>query len=218
MIYSIVGKPGSGKSYMLVRLAKYFLQQGIDVYSNIILDVEAMKLKAHKPLFRKSKQLGRCYYWQSLQQFRHIHNGIVLLDEAGAYFESREWSKFSVEDRVKFQQHRKQKLDIYLTVQNFARVESTVRQLTNFVYEVRRFGNLFIRKTYVPEEMELKTKKSLGTSFYLFDINLARCYDTYEMVNLKTTEYAFKPMSDFFVHRIAGSSGDTVNLKTKGGE
>jgi len=193
MIYAIVGKPGSGKSYYLVRQCKKLLEQGVDVYSNVIIDIKKMNLK------KKKNNLGTCYYWSSLQQFRYINNGVVLLDEAGAYFEPREWAKFSIEDRVKFQQHRKQKLDIYLTVQNFGRVDAVIRQLTNHVTEIKKFYGIFIARSYDPMDIDLKTRKPNGFSVYLFDQKLADCYDTFQMVNLKEhTPFHFKPMESFF--------------------
>lgn len=202
MIYTLVGKPGSGKSYLLVKIAKEFLQKGINVYSNIKINENKMNLRIKNKLFRNNvKELGKMYYWNSLSQFRFISNGIVLLDEAGAYFEPREWIKFSPEDRVKFQQHRKQKLDIYMSVQNFNRVDAVIRQLTNLVYEIHKIGNIFYYKVYLPEEIDLKKRKNIGMKYYFFDKKLADCYDTFETVNLKENRLMnFKLMSDFFVN------------------
>jgi len=202
MIYAIVGKPGSGKSYLLVKLAKDFLQRGFDVYSNVLIDVERLALKPKSSWFQKNKKLGTCYYWDSLEQFRYINNGVILFDEAGAYFEPREWSKFDKQDRVKFQQHRKQKLDIYLSVQNFSRVDQVIRQLTNIVYEMHKFFGLFWYGQYDPDEIDLKKRHCYGRSFYFFDKSLADCYDTFQMVNLKEHSQAnFKKMVDFFVKK-----------------
>lgn len=199
MIYAIVGKPGSGKSYLLIKLAKKFLESGTDVYSNVKINESLLKLKPKRKLFGKQLSLGKCYFWNSLAQFRYINNGVVLFDEAGAYFEPREWAKFEPEDRIKFQQHRKQKLEIYMTVQNFNRVDQVIRQLTNLIYEVHKIFNLFFFKVYVPEDIDLKKRKALGINFYLFKQKLADAYDTFQMVNLvEKAEFKFKPMSDFF--------------------
>lgn len=199
MIYAIVGKPGAGKSYLLIRLAKQFLEHGTDVYSNVKIDERKLKLKQIKNIFGKKKELGKCFYWNSLSQFRYINNGVVLFDEAGAYFEPREWAKFEPEDRVKFQQHRKQKLEIFITVQSFNRVDDIIRRLTNQIYEVHKVFGLFFYKIYDPLDIDLKKRKAMGMKFYWFDQKLADAYDTFQMVNLvDKADYKFKPMSDFF--------------------
>lgn len=208
MIYGITGYPGAGKSRMLVYLAKRFLERGIDVYSNVIIDFSRYPLKA-----KRRKSLGNFFYWQSLSQFRNIHNGIVLLDEAGSYFEPREWAKFDIADRVKFQQHRKQLLDIYLTVQDFGRVDLTIRQLTPFIYEVGCFPSpskkdfsvpsvkkhpwfFFIRK-YNSADIDLKKRKNLSWRIQRFNRKLCECYNTYQSVNLRSiVNYRFKKMEE----------------------
>jgi len=121
MIYAMTGKPGSGKSYTAVRMVKNLLAKGIDVYANVVIDERIFWQK------QKPKKSGNLYYWRSLQQFRYIENGVVIIDEAASYFEARNWVRFSIEDRIKFQQHRKQRLDIYLIAQSFGRIESSVR-------------------------------------------------------------------------------------------
>jgi len=194
MIYAVVGKPGKGKSYFLARKSKEFLEQGIDVYSNIEIDETKLLLKHKRKLWtQKIIPFGKLYFWQSLEDFRFIIGpAIVLLDEAGAYFEPREWAKFSIEDRVKFQQHRKQKLDIYLTVQSFGRVDNVIRQLTATIFQVNKFGKLFIVNKFEPEEIELKKRTSKGTEFFFFNKNIASAYDTYATVNLRE-----KPVKTF---------------------
>lgn len=196
MIYSIVGRPGEGKSFFAVSLIRKFLESGIDVYINILVDESSLKLKSKRP--------GTLYYWKSLSQFRYVENGVVIIDEAASYFEARNWSKFSVDDKVKFQQHRKEKLDIYVISQSFSRIESSIRQLVAYVYEMKKFslpGITFFRAhTFVPEEIDLKTRKSLGTKYISFDQKVANAYDTYEKVNLllPPRENKFKLMKEFF--------------------
>jgi len=196
MIYAITGKPGAGKSYFLVNLAKKFLEKGVNVYSNIKIDIDNL-VRPRKTIFGKIIVPGTCYYWNSLADFRYIENGIVLLDEASAYFEAREWSKFSVEDRVKFQQHRKMQLTIYLTVQNFSRIDSSIRQLCAYAIEVNHIGKLYYMKKFEPEEIHLAKRKNLGLTFMWFNKKTADCYDTNEFINLRySSEFKFKKMTE----------------------
>lgn len=199
MIYAIVGKPGEGKSYTAVKLVKSFLEKGNDVYANVLIDERKLQLRHNK-----KHKLGTLYYWRSLAQFRYITKGIVIIDEAASYFEARNWARFTIDDRIKFQQHRKQRLDIYLIAQSFGRIESAIRQLVNHVYEMKRiniFGKqLFIKKMFTPEDIDLKTRKPLSTNLFFLDKKIADAYDTEEIINLikPPSENKFKRMSDLF--------------------
>jgi len=198
MIYTVTGRPGMGKSYWFVRSIERWLSKGIDVYS--IIDIDETKL-------RVGKKPGTLFAFAGLHDFRYISNGIVVLDEAGAFFEAREWSKFSPDDRVKFQQHRKMQLDIYLGVQSFTRLDTSIRQLTTTVIECASFPSssrehrrtplFFWTKDYDPDDVDLKKRKSHGFSIYGFDKRIASAYDTNQFVNLRDqTHKPFLTMRD----------------------
>lgn len=195
MIYAVTGKPGAGKSYLLVCLCQKFLESGRDVFSNVKIDISKMKLKRKFSFWRWLKKLftgkgeiyqplGECYYWQELKHFRNVSKGVILLDEAGSYFESRSFQNMAREDIIKFQQHRKDGLDIYLTVQNFDRIDVTIRQLTNICVEVHNiFGKIFISREYYPEDINLKKRKSFATKIFFFSKYVANLYDTFQKIN-----------------------------------
>jgi hypothetical protein len=218
MIYAIVGRPGTGKSYSAVDMVRNFLRKGTDVYSNVPID-ESKFWEGNEP-----KKKGKLFFWKSLAQFRYIENGIVIIDEAGSYFEARNWAKFSLDDRIKFQQHRKQKLDIYLIAQSFARIESSIRQLTATVYQMQKiniFGLvLFIKRGYIPEDIELKTRKSISTSFLFLRPKIANAYDTYATLNLNRPppENKFKLMSELFTESARPLGRVDSVYATKGGD
>lgn len=199
MIYAIIGLPGYGKSYYAVSLIKKFLEKGVDVYINILVDEKKLNLRRNG-----KKELGKLYKWTSLAQFRFVQNGIVIIDEAASYFEARNWARFDIEDRIKFQQHRKQKLDIYVIAQSFSRIEVSIRQLVNFVFEMRKwslFGQtIFWCRKYIPEDIDLKTRKTLGTKVLRLQKKVYGAYDTYEQINLvrPPVENKFKRMNEFF--------------------
>jgi len=187
MIYVISGKVGAGKTYYCVKLAKYFLERGVNVYSNILIDFK--NLKPAKKLFKKYA-LGTLYYWNNLEQFIHIDNGIILFDEAASVFEPRLWYNLPYEHRIKFQQHRKDKLDIYLTAQNFNRLDIIIRQLTNFVIEIKYIKalRLFIAHTIEPQDYNNKKPKIIKREMFFLNKELANSYNTYEKIIL------FKPV------------------------
>lgn len=213
MINIITGKPGTGKSYTLVLFAKKFLEQGDDVFANFKIDERRLSLRPRQlrlnwflNLFRKKKlptvrPLGRLYYWKDLTEFRNISQAIILMDEAQTYFSARRWKDMTAEDEVKFQQHRKQGIDIYAGVQNLNRCDKIIRELAAYAYEVRRVGNVFLRKRYTPEELDKAKRSSDDTTLYLLDKKLASAYNSHEFINVRFEELAkvnFKQMRDFF--------------------
>ena len=216
----------------MANLARDLLEEGIDVYSNIKINEFTLNLHARRKHFWSAERhvLGHLYYWESLMQFKFIHNGIVILDEAGSYFEATEWAKFDPDDRLKFQQHRKQELDIYLGVQNFKRVTNVIRDLTVSAIELssfpqssrrhRRTPFIFMAREYKSDDIELKKRKSIGTSFYRFDKSVADSYSTKQFVNLrKIVEYNFKPMREFFTDTVGGRKAvDGIRGFSKGGD
>lgn len=203
MIYGITGKAGSGKTYFMIRLCKKFLEQGRDVFINVKVDEKELNLKEHKNIFGHTNGLGKLYYWNNLKQFRKVHSGIILMDEAGAYFNARKWSQVDEEDLVKFQQHRKDGLEIIYSSQNFDFVDKVIRQLTNMIYICHKIGNLFYTGLYEPEYVNNKEKKRCyGRQFYFLDPQLCKAYDTYQYVNRDfEKEYisnTFVKMDSFF--------------------
>lgn len=207
MIYAVTGKPGKGKSYWFARNYEKWLSKGIDVYSLTTVYEKNLKIKAKHP--------GTLYKFRGLDDFRKIHDGIVVLDEAGSFFEAREWAKFSPDDRVKFQQHRKMELDIYLGVQSFTRLDSSIRDLTAQVIEIdcfpgssrekRRKPWFFWTKSFDPENIDLKKRKSYDFSIYPFDIRIGRSFDSKEFVNLREQNMEMLPtMKDYISALNAG--------------
>lgn len=191
MITAIVGKPGSGKTLQIVRLAKQFLNKGRDVYTNVPMNEDKMKLK---------KKHGKFYYFRSIKEFTYIFDGIVLLDELGGYFDSRDYMKFPPEVRVKLQQYRKDGVDVYYSVQSYSRAEKIIRELTNFVIECHNIFGIFWVTEYYPEDYEQVTpglkEKSRGSFMYFGTKNLYACYDTKWSINrVLNNSYKFQLMS-----------------------
>jgi hypothetical protein len=198
MITAIIGKPGSGKSLQLVRICRKAFRNGRDVYSNIVLDVDKMK-------GRKKKGLGECYFWNRIDELKYMEKGLVAWDEIGSYFDSRSYAKFPPDVRVKFQQYRKDGLDIFYTSQAWSRVDLIVRQLTNIVIECTSiFGVFYVREWY-PEEYEKPAgvpKKFLGQFAYFGHKGLYSIYDTFQSVNRADKgTYKFRKMETEFESR-----------------
>jgi len=182
MLNAVVGKPGFGKTYTVVRWAEKWLNEGYDVYSNVIIDETYYRLR--KPT--KKKPLGNLWYWNRIEDFVDIHSGIVIADEFGSYFDARNYTNFPPEVRLKFQQYRKDRLDIFYTVQSFGRTDLIVRQLTNQVIECGHLGKFFWTKAYDADKYEDGTKGGTLAMPHWFNTRIAKAYDTFQEVNKRT--------------------------------
>lgn len=201
MILGVLGLPGGGKTYTMVRMIRRDLRNGIRVFSNIKIDESKLDLKPKKGI-----PLGKLYYWKHLHDFRGVFGGNIYVDEAGAYFNARNWQNISEEDLVKFMQHRKDGLNIIYSAQNFDHVDKMLRQLTAEVIEVHNFfARWFWYKRYYPENVndrrESRQHKGMPRLFF-FDERIAEAYDSWERVHSageqEYIERVFKPMSHWF--------------------
>ena len=204
MINVIVGKPGTGKTYYLVKLARKFIISGRDVYSNfyinrekIITDYEQSKIYKLKKFINErilkkpfSPKYGQLIFWQQLDDFLNIRGGEVLIDECQIYFNSRKWKELPERIQYKFQQHRKHikrddkgkviGLNIWGAVQNVKRIDTVVRELVNNVFSLKRVVHLFMIRQYDIEEIDKVRKDCYSTRFFIFNKKTAESYDTYE--------------------------------------
>lgn len=199
MIYSIVGKPGSGKSYYLTMLARKFLLKGKRVFSNVKIDEREFKFKSYQ-----KKKIGILYYYSSLQQFRVVYSGVILMDQTASYFSARDWANMDPEDMTKFQQHRQDLLDIYFTSQNLDFVDKQLRLLSNYCIEMNnwKFLGYFTATSYYPEEINKEKRKKINCKHFFFNKKIANAYDCYKSINRDIEkvdiEKTFVRMSTFF--------------------
>jgi zona occludens toxin (predicted ATPase) len=177
MIHIVVGKPGTGKTYYLVAKALKMLNKGRDVYSNFFIDINKFE-----KLGMLKKKHGCLSFWKKASDLLPIKHGVIIMDECQIYFNSRSWKDLPETLQYKFQQHRKQGLDIWGAVQNLKRVEIVLRELVNWVYDTRKIFNLFIVKQYDPDDISSKNRNNYGMSFSFFNKKLASCYDTFQEI------------------------------------
>ena len=218
MITIYTGKPGSGKSYNLTRLVKQYLENGDDVFCNFKINETKLNLKPKKSFLNKSnKELGTLYHWKRLEEFRKVSNAIIIMDEAQTYFNARRWKNMTAEDEIKFQQHRKQGIDIIGAVQNLNRCDTVLRELAGYVYEMKRIGKLFICKRYTPEDIKSMRRESSYTEFFWFKKSIAEAYDTAELINVNLEAEAknkFIRMSYYFSDKSIAEKGGETQCQT----
>lgn len=173
MINIIVGKPGTGKTYSLVRRALYFIKRGRNVYSNFYMDFSRYYPNGKEPI-----SWGHVYYWKNVRDLMAIKSGEIFIDEAQIYLNSRDWKSLPSELMYKLQQHRKQGLNIWGAVQNVKRIDTVCRELVNSIFELRRVSYLFVQQEFDIEDIDKTKRHCYSRKFFLFDKKLASCYDT----------------------------------------
>lgn len=137
MIEAYVGLPGGGKSYALAERAAREIRSGRVVFSNTPI----------RGTYKVNPE------W--LVRGRLPADSVVLLDELGLVFNSREWGLFGKEHYEVWCQHRKGGLDLIYAVQAPARVDVSIRELTAIWWECsafRLFGDspvFFTQKAYM---------------------------------------------------------------------
>jgi len=116
MITLITGLPGSGKTYYLAKLAKQALIQKRELWLNF-------------RIFPKPQSEHLVHYYNDPAMLRNAEAGLILMDEAHIYFNSRKWDSLDERVQYKLQQHRKDGLDIIGAVQSEARLDIVFREL-----------------------------------------------------------------------------------------
>jgi len=186
MINLLTGRPGNGKTYVLAAKCKKWLEQGIDVYSNFKLDYQG----------------GNLHYWAKPQELLGLEKGIVAMDEAHVYFNSRDWASLDKDLQRKFQQHRKDGLHIWGTVQHEARIDVIIRELVTSYYqcskligsaeEAKNPWGLISCAQFYPEEVATQQQKTHArpnfTEWYWIRKEICQFYDTLAKIDLPQTE------------------------------
>jgi hypothetical protein len=114
----IFGKKGSGKSTYFCKIAFKYLQKGWYVYTNMP-DLVFPKIRHFE-----MSNLGIC---------TPPANTVLLIDEAGIYFDNRKWASFSDALTKWFKLQRQYKCRVFLASQGFD-VDAKLRLLTDVMY------------------------------------------------------------------------------------
>lgn len=121
-VYAITGKLGSGKSLVSVGRIFDYLRQGKPVASNLNLDLLKLFNPRCKfnyvrlpdfPTVRDFHAIGK-----GTESYDEKNNGLIVLDECGVFFNSRDWQTAERQDVIKWLLHsRKLGWDVLLIVQ-----------------------------------------------------------------------------------------------------
>jgi len=168
-IYVYTGRPGSGKTYILVKLALKLLKKGVPVWSNF-------------RIFPDKKYIKNLRYWQTINDIKQVQNGVILMDEAQIYFNSRKWSELPDQWQYKLQQHRKEGLSIYGSVQNLRRLDTVMRELVSNYFECKKLFHLIFVREYNIEDAGKKQRSPLWLSIVPLRKKIYKKYDTLEKI------------------------------------
>jgi len=243
MIFVISGKNGSGKTYQMVRMVLSQWISGVDIYSNTPLYFERYfgkagctikdspksfmfrekifdKIKYLYSLVRKNYQYipahrGRIVYFEDVQDLVPVVNAVVLIDEGQALFSSRGWESLPRIIQWKFQQHRKDGLDLYTTTPNMARIDVIYRELVHHWFqqeEIFSIGSVWfgLFRTHVKDidfllrSVDEAKIPDLKTKIFWLHFRKPRLYDTNFKIGFKYYKIIWlsKSINKKIVHKI----------------
>lgn len=156
MILGFGGLPGAGKTYSMIERAR--------------------KWRGKRPIF-SNMNLTWAEEFSNLSELRLVTNALVLIDEAGIWFNSRKWNKLDEETMAWFAQHRKHGCDMMWTAQRVMGVDSSIRGLTQQYAECLRVGNLIVHRWF-----DGASGKPMGKSFVMLKREVYDLYDTLAFV------------------------------------
>lgn len=198
------GRPGTGKTYTLVRELLKLLDRGEVVYSNFRIEWHGHVRKEWKIGRRYFRSFGLQYWlpriyrkhvhvpetnlrsWTELHELTELHHCIIAMDEAHMYLNSRKWERLPFEFMRKLAQHRKDAVHIYGTVQNIRRIDVVARELVDYWYICRKIP-FFILATEFDLDEDEQHKKPIYTAFWSFRKKWCDRYDTLQKVGPKNT-------------------------------
>lgn len=171
MIYGITGKPGSGKTYLAVKMALKAMKRGTPVFSNL--------------------HIFGARYAPSLISFLNVKKGLIVIDELNVEAGARNIRYLPPQVYRQWSQHRHRGIDLIWTAQTINRIDIIMRELTNEVFNCHSFFDKFYwYSSFQPEELMTPmgvsvAKKPLFSSFRglgFFQKKVYSCYSSEEEI------------------------------------
>lgn len=163
MVEGFCGLPGAGKTYWISKLGLEAIKKGRKVYANF--------------------SLKGAEYYSDLRDLFEIRNGLILVDEINLLCPSRWWDRLPPHLAYFWSQTRKQQLDIYWTAQHPDRVDKIVREISNWIWLIRKLPfNCRFLEQYLPEQVNKVKKVNFGFKVFYINKGVYSRYNTYERV------------------------------------
>lgn len=152
-VYYVTGGLGSGKSSVCVSKIRDALNEGRRVATNLDLNLEhlvgpwakktnVLRIPDH-PTIEDLDYIGEGYYDQDPRHYDESQFGLLVLDELGTWFNSREWNKPGRREVVNWLLHaRKRRWILLLIIQDLELLDSQAKAATakDFVVYCRNLG------------------------------------------------------------------------------
>lgn len=194
-----VGRTRSGKTYAAVFLIWWWLLQGRSVVTNI-------KLKKFPKRILRKERVGNYHLFENFDTFvpdfkeiRQQEAGhiLIVMDEAGQKFNSRNFKAFPQEMRTLLFQHGKYNASLIYIGQTVGMIDKTFRDAAHYVVTHKNLcrdgiAAIFLRLIFVNfhiqffeemEEGEVKPRTRAGTRWYHIKEPWKTAYDTYQVLD-----------------------------------
>lgn len=140
MIYVMTGHLGSGKTLLAVQMALDYLGKGRKVASNMTLFLDEALPPSSKAIAVKLPYIPTVEHLNALGpayegKYNEEKFGLVLLDEAGSWLNSRDWNDKDRRGLFQWITHaRKSGWDVALIVQDYEALDSQIRRSVTEIY------------------------------------------------------------------------------------
>lgn len=182
----VFGRTGSGKTYFLVRKAIKSLLAGRDIATTVYINYDSIyKLYKRKNYFRKLlklkiRPLGQIYYFQNLDDFIFMKNCDVFIDEGHTFFFSRDWEKLPTYIKDKVYSHRKDRLNVYVAIQDVNTIDVILRRLADNAIRIRSIFIFTFVSFFEVKDIDKERRKSKWISFYSRKPEIFTCFDSFQ--------------------------------------
>lgn len=197
MIYLYSGTPGSGKSLHSIKDAIFKLQRGGNIISNFPIKTELIKDMKGTFTFKDNKDLTVDFLIKYAYQ-NHVKGKeaqtLVIIDEAQALFNPREYSRKDRKDYNKFfSLHRHLGYNVILITQNDRLLDRQIRCLIEYEIKHRKINNfkigrLFPFKTFACITYWYGVREKISSEFFIYTKRLGAYYDSYALFDVVQNE------------------------------
>jgi len=165
MVEGFCGLPGSGKTYILAKIGLKAIKNKRKVYANF--------------------KLTGAQYFDDIFSIINIREGVILIDEINLSFPSRIWEKLPPQFLYFWSQTRKMGLDIYYTSQHPDRIDKVPKEISNWIWWVKKLPFKFhIGSKYLPENINKEKRKNYQFMLFRRNKKTQNAYNTMEIVHL----------------------------------